>query len=315
MSNKLTIPQITAAEVTARGVVSLADRPNETSRYGDGGLSAKMLKERFDALPKFVGDSFNKIAAVLASPEFSKYVTLDDPRLGETLYDFLSLFGARGSGISDRNISDYIETLYQREGDSESLSLPLRDVIADLLLRIVAASETIKDVNDKANSGQLDGFSPTISVTNITGGYRLTITDKNGTKTLNLLNGKDGSNGSTSVADYRITSTLDTTNYKLTIYLTEKDGTVVNSTTVDFPIENVVVSGKYNSSTKEVDLTLTNGNTVSFSVTALVSGLVNETTYDADKQSMQSAINNRYTKTETDAKIAAAITTTLNTEV
>ena len=301
MSNKKQLPEISSAEAKAIGVVSLADRPNEASRYGVGGLDAKRLKERFDALPDFIRKKYNTIVDMLSSVDASKYITIGDAesRLGETLYDFLLLFGARGSGINDKNISDYIETLYQKEGKSESESLPLKDVIADLLLRIATASETINEVNAKADSGQLDGFSPTISVTNITGGYRLTITDKNGTKTLDILNGKDGedgedgkdgSDGSTSVADYRITSTLDTTNYKLTISLTEKDGTVVNSTTVDFPIESVVVNGRYDSSSKSVVLTLTNGNTVSFSVADLVRGLVNETTYNADKSSIESRL-------------------------
>lgn len=38
-----------------------------------------------------------------------------------------------------------------------------------------------------------DGFSPTITVTNITGGHRVTITDANGTKSFDVLNGTGGS--------------------------------------------------------------------------------------------------------------------------
>lgn len=44
-----------------------------------------------------------------------------------------------------------------------------------------------------------DGVSPTITTTSITGGHRITITDKNGTKSIDLKNGadgKDGNNGS-----------------------------------------------------------------------------------------------------------------------
>lgn len=194
MSNKKTLKEISHTEAARIGVSSLADRPNGASRYGDGGMTADALKERFDRLPNFVRDNFNSIVRMLASEEAPKYITIGDAesRLGETLYDFLLLFGARGSGTNDKNISDYIEALYQREGESESVSLPLQDIVDDLLYRIATASETIKEVNEKANSGQLDGFSPTISVTPITNGNRLTITDKNGTKTLDILNGKDG---------------------------------------------------------------------------------------------------------------------------
>ena len=40
-----------------------------------------------------------------------------------------------------------------------------------------------------------DGVSPTISVTTITGGHRVTITDANGTKTFDVMDGADGKDG------------------------------------------------------------------------------------------------------------------------
>lgn len=40
-----------------------------------------------------------------------------------------------------------------------------------------------------------DGVSPTITVTNITGGHRLTITDATGTKTVDVMDGEDGEDG------------------------------------------------------------------------------------------------------------------------
>ena len=40
-----------------------------------------------------------------------------------------------------------------------------------------------------------DGYSPTITVTNITGGHRVAITDVNGTKTFDVMDGTDGTNG------------------------------------------------------------------------------------------------------------------------
>ena len=41
-----------------------------------------------------------------------------------------------------------------------------------------------------------DGFSPTVSVTQITGGHRVTITDKEGPKSFTVADGKDGTGGS-----------------------------------------------------------------------------------------------------------------------
>ena len=45
-----------------------------------------------------------------------------------------------------------------------------------------------------ASNGK-DGISPTISVTDITGGHRLTIVDVNGSKTLDIMDGPAGSQG------------------------------------------------------------------------------------------------------------------------
>jgi hypothetical protein len=70
----------------------------------------------------------------------------------------------------------------------------------------------------KYDSGELrgsDGTSPTVGVSNITGGYRLTITDKNGTKTVNVMNGKDGSGGGEGggafIATYGVTTFAEIT--------------------------------------------------------------------------------------------------------
>lgn len=56
------------------------------------------------------------------------------------------------------------------------------------------------DKGDKGDPGQYgakgaDGVSPTVEVTEITGGHTVAITDKNGTKTFDVLDGKDGKDG------------------------------------------------------------------------------------------------------------------------
>lgn len=53
-------------------------------------------------------------------------------------------------------------------------------------------------------SAGADGFSPTVTVTNITGGHRVAITDKNSTKTFDVMDGS-GSGGGTTVAVYYVT--------------------------------------------------------------------------------------------------------------
>jgi hypothetical protein len=48
--------------------------------------------------------------------------------------------------------------------------------------------------NKSAENGK-DGISPTILITDITGGHRLTITDSSGTKTIDVMNGATGPRG------------------------------------------------------------------------------------------------------------------------
>ena len=77
-----------------------------------------------------------------------------------------------------------------------------------------------------------------------------------------------------SEAGYRIELLLNTANYQISAYLKNKNGGVITtSNTIDLPIESMVVNGEYDSQTKEVVLTLDNGNTVRFSVADLVAGL------------------------------------------
>ena len=56
-----------------------------------------------------------------------------------------------------------------------------------------ATGATGADGKDGENGA--DGFSPTVSVTNITNGHRVTITDKNGSQSFDVTNGENGTDG------------------------------------------------------------------------------------------------------------------------
>lgn len=87
---------------------------------------------------------------------------------------------------------------------------------------------------------------------------------------------------------------LNSETYKLKGILKDSTGsTIYTSNEIDLPLESVVVSGTYDSQTKEVVLTLVNGNTIRFSVADLVSGLVSST-------DLATVLASYYTKTETD---------------
>lgn len=72
---------------------------------------------------------------------------------------------------------------------------------------------------------------------------------------------------------------INSSTYVVTLQLKDQDGNNLGTAqTIDLPLESVVVSGSYDSSTKEVVLTLEGGSTIRFSVADLVSGLQTEIT-------------------------------------
>ena len=71
---------------------------------------------------------------------------------------------------------------------------------------------------------------------------------------------------------------INDTTYVVTMKLKDVDGNVISTDTIDLPLETVVVSGRYDNTTKKVILTLENGSEVDFSIADLVAGLQTEIT-------------------------------------
>lgn len=68
---------------------------------------------------------------------------------------------------------------------------------------------------------------------------------------------------------------INSSDYKMYAQLKDKSGNLIHtSNIIDLPLETMVVNGRYDSVTKEVVLTLDNGNEIRFSVADLVQGLV-----------------------------------------
>ena len=71
---------------------------------------------------------------------------------------------------------------------------------------------------------------------------------------------------------------MDSATYVLTLTLKDQDGTVLNTKTVDLPIESVVVNGRYDAANKKIVLTLQSGSTIDVPVGDLTAGLQTEIT-------------------------------------
>ena len=80
-----------------------------------------------------------------------------------------------------------------------------------------ATTEAYQNTGVKAEGRNgTDGFSPIITVTDITGGHRVTITDADGTQTVNVMNGTDGTDGTDGFSP-TVTITTITGGHRVTI--------------------------------------------------------------------------------------------------
>lgn len=93
-----------------------------------------------------------------------------------------------------------------------------------------------------------------------------------------LLSRLDGDVDTSGLA-HSLELSINNTTYVMTATLKNEDGDVLGSpSSIDLPLETMVVSGSYDDNTKKIILTLNNGQTIEFSVADLVSGLQSEIT-------------------------------------
>ena len=145
---KKTFSPISEAQIKKASIATLADRPNSVSRYGDGGLSAQELKERFDAFPALVQKKINEIIDALASGEAAKYITLSEKSnvlQRDNLYDFIALFCADNG--DNEIIADFIEALYTMDGDKTPDSYSIKEIFADISARFATINADISKVS------------------------------------------------------------------------------------------------------------------------------------------------------------------------
>lgn len=71
----------------------------------------------------------------------------------------------------------------------------------------------------------------------------------------------------------KIEVSINSSTYVMTMNLKDKNNNILSTGTVDLPLESVVVNGRYDDTTKELILTLQNGNEIKISVADLISGL------------------------------------------
>lgn len=100
---------------------------------------------------------------------------------------------------------------------------PLDDFLTRAGAALTAIPETIAVALQEAkDSGEFDGYSPTVVVTEIIGGHQVTVTDVNGDHVFLVMDGVDGDPGT---PGFSPSASVSKVGKKATISITDKDGT------------------------------------------------------------------------------------------
>lgn len=214
--------------------------------------------------PPVPGKTGNGIASIVMNPDYTLTINYTDG----TSYTTPSIRGEEGNGISNITVnSDYSLTIHMDDGSSyttppvrgpqgedgvgiQSIAKTGSSGLVDTYTITLTDGSTTSFTVTNGTDGQ-DGFSPTITVTNITGGHRLTITDKNGTRTVDVMDGAQGDPGfspTVTVVDitggHRVTITDSTGSHSFDVM----DGTDAHITvdsalsdTSENPVQNKVI--------------------------------------------------------------------------
>lgn len=151
------LEKITDRQLAENGIVSLADRPNRPSTYGEGGLSAQQLKARFDRLSGLINGKINKLIDILGGETVdgnigTKYIAFP---LGDitSLYEFIQ--SINGSRFGGKNLAEMLQvSTSATSGVMTSLQTHLNNIVQDI-------SDEDGDIDDirqeiSAINGELD---------------------------------------------------------------------------------------------------------------------------------------------------------------
>lgn len=150
----------------------------------------------------------------------------------------------------------------------------------ELAVRVVSATESATVVNpNDVYTRDTDGNLAIRTVGN--GGSGGGAVDSvNGKTGVVVLDAEDvGALANTTKYVVNASWTIDPSTYVMTLQLKDQDGANIGTAqTIDLPLESVVVGGSYDSTNKNIVLTLNNGTTINVPVADLVSGLQSEIT-------------------------------------
>ena len=293
---------IKPTELKNKGVVALADKPNVSSNYGTGGLTPTALKLWFDQIGRFLAEKINNIIDTISADTAGEYirVTLDEYGV-DNLSDLIKSF-------LNGDFASKILKVYPSASAQQAVAL--QTLLNNTALTISQHAEKLDELDadklDKVVSTNTyrrayiitpEGTQSVIIVSESPAEGRVPVYTTEGR--LNVADPVvDGQAATKRYADNQdkklacnIDAEIDPTNYVMTVRLKNSLGQQLSQTQIDLPLETMVVSGRYDEASKQVVLTLENGEEVSFSIADLIDGLVSSSTHNRDMEQTNERIN------------------------
>ena len=143
MSTTKKLTNITAKQISDKGIQALANRPNASAQYGVGGLSPTQLKLWFDKLATFLADKINEIQDALSSDEAGNYIRLPLDDYG------ISNIGDLQLSFLDGSFADKVLQVFPSASDEDATSL--QAVIYSIADSLSNNAEKLDETNDLIN--------------------------------------------------------------------------------------------------------------------------------------------------------------------
>ena len=160
------LKDVTENELKAKGVVSLATRPNAPSRYGEGGLTAEALKAKFDGLARALADRINNIHNYLRADDLADKIKVDINAVGASGIPTLA---ALAEAIESGEAAKYLTVGVGAEGRKS-----LQEAIFDILKDISDHGEE-SDENFRSTNARINRSVATINIEPVVNGRNITI--------------------------------------------------------------------------------------------------------------------------------------------
>ena len=266
MSEISKIEQI--SNIFENSVQALSNRPNSVSQYGKGGLSAESLKKWFDKLATDAIEKINEIIEKIQSSDAPKYigVNLSDVEI-HCLEDLISSF-------CDGSFADKVIKLCPSMSDTGLDTL--QNIVNAIKEEISGVVEGLSSLNDKLSTEPQEEKIPVY----LSGG-RIKVgdaTDDNDATPKKYVEDRLKEFGA------KLAYEFDNSTYKMTLWLANEAGERITDeddvVEIDLPLESMIIGATYKD--KVLSLELKNGTVLPVDIADLISGLVNDQTFEEE---------------------------------